>query len=159
MISSAQCAFEVRSCSEPLRRTGARGLDDDMRLNALISAVVVTAIVGCNEKVLDYRGAGLHIDTLPTNEVVNIYRATLAGAFTLNDPTLSILVDPVLLPRRSGLSGGDTMPPTLVSALQSSGLVRGVCRVPIQNTRMPLICRSDRSGYVVRFSQPFALGN
>jgi hypothetical protein len=128
-------------------------------MRKLISVLGLGATLGCNEKVIDYRGNGLRVDSLPTNELVNVYRATLAGSFTLGDPTLSILVDPVLLPRSSGLSGGDTMPPELVSALQRDGLVRGVCRVPIQNTRMPLICRSDKAGYVVRFSQPFALGN
>ena len=49
------------------------------------------------------------------------------------------------------------MPPGLVSALQSQGVVRGVCRVPIQKTRMPLVCRSDKAGYVVRFSPPYAI--
>ena len=89
---------------------------------------------------------------------MDIYRAALGGAFTLSDPTLSVLVDPIYLPRSSGLVGGDTMPPVLVSALQSSGVVRGVCKVPITATRVPLICRNaERAGYVARFSQPFAM--
>ncbi len=115
--------------------------------------------MGCNEKVVDYRGAGLRVDTLPTDEIVNVYRAALAGSFTLTDPGLSLLVDPVLLPRASGLSGGDTMPPELVSKLQRTGLVRGVCRVPLHNTPMPLVCRADQAGYVVRFSPPYAMAN
>jgi hypothetical protein len=128
-------------------------------MRRLIASVIVAATLGCNERVVDYRGAGLHVDTLPTDDIVNIYRATLAGSFTLTDRSLSLLIDPVLLPRSSGLSGGDTMPPELVSKLQHTGLVRGVCRVPIRNTPMPLVCRADEAGYVVRFSPPYAMGS
>jgi hypothetical protein len=89
--------------------------------------------------------------------MVAVYRAALAGSFTLNDPSLSILVDPTLLPREAGLAGGDTMSSALLAALRG-GLVKGTCKVPVRNTRMPLICRAERAGYVARFSEPFALG-
>src|SRR5918998_580270 len=49
-----------------------------------------------------YRGRGLAVDTLPVNDVVRIYRAALAGSFTLSDPALSLLLDPTLLPRGEG---------------------------------------------------------
>jgi hypothetical protein len=89
--------------------------------------------------------------------MVAVYRATLAGSFTLRDPTLSILVDPIYLPRSSGLVGGDTMPPAVLSALRASGVALGVCKVPVAASAVPLVCQADLPGYVARFSQPFAM--
>jgi hypothetical protein len=112
----------------------------------------------CSRGSVAYRGTGLQVDTLPVSDMVAVYRATLAGSFRLDDPSLSILVDPKFLPRDAGLARGDTMPSALLNALRSGGLAKGTCQVPVQNTRMPLICRADRAGYVVRFSEPFKLG-
>lgn len=112
----------------------------------------------CERGQSEYRGVGLRVDTLPAGDIVGIYRATLAGGFRLNDPTLSILVDPTLLPRTSGLAGGDTMPPEVLAELRRGGLVKGTCRVPLRSTRAALICRAELAGYAVRFSQPFTLG-
>jgi hypothetical protein len=112
---------------------------------------------GCPREPEAYRGAGLKVDTLPVNDIVRVYRATLAAAFTLGDPSLSLLLDPVLLPRGEGLAGGDTMPAAVRSALQRDRLVQGTCQVPMQKTREPLVCRAARPGYVVRLSPPFAL--
>jgi hypothetical protein len=105
-----------------------------------------------------YRGAGLKVDTLTPNDVVGVYRATLDAAFGLGDPSLSLLVDPILLPRGAGLTGGDTMPAAIRSALQRQGLVKGTCQVPLERTATPLVCPAKRPGYVVRLSEPFALG-
>jgi hypothetical protein len=130
------------------------------RRTLIPAALIVSAAIasGCAREQVDYRGAGLPVDTLPVSEVVGIYRATLAGAFRLDDPTLSILVDPVLLPRASGLASGDTMPPDVLAALRRGGLVKGTCKVPVRNTRAALICRAELAGYAVRFSEPFTLG-
>jgi hypothetical protein len=105
-----------------------------------------------------YRGAGLVVATLPPNDAVPVYRAALAGSFTLDDPTLFILADPTYLPRSAGLSGGDSLPSQLIAALRQSGLVKGTCTVPVRNTREPLICPAERAGYAVRFSEPYAMG-
>jgi hypothetical protein len=105
-----------------------------------------------------YRGPGLEVASLPPDDVVGVYRATLAAAFNLGDPGLSLLVDPVLLPRGEGLAGGDSMPPAIRSLLQRDGLVKGTCQVQVEKTRTPLVCRAGRPGYVVRFSAPLALG-
>jgi hypothetical protein len=112
---------------------------------------------GCAREPEAYRGAGLRVDTLPLNDVVRVYRATLGASFRLDDPALSLLVDPVLLPRGEGLVGGDTMPPAVRTALQRHRLVKGTCQVPLERARTPLVCRADRPGYVVRLSAPFAL--
>jgi len=113
---------------------------------------------GCAPSTPDYRGTGLHVDTLSTPDLVGVYRATLAGSFTLGDPSLSILVDPVLLPRAASLAGGDTMPADVLAGLRRENIVQGLCKIPVRATKMPLICRAERAGYVVRFSEPFALG-
>jgi hypothetical protein len=124
---------------------------------ALICLAWAGITFGCAREPEAYRGAGLRVDTLPLNDVVRVYRATLAAAFRLDDPALSLLVDPILLPRGVGLVGGDTMPSAVRSALQRHRLVKGTCEVPVQRTRTPLVCRADRPGYVVRLSAPFAL--
>ena len=130
-----------------------------MRLTeAAYMAVVAALACGCANPEPDYRGKGLHVDTLSTADMVGVYRATLAGSFNLGDPSLSILVDPVLLPRSATLAGGDTMQAGVLSALRQNNVVQGLCKIPLHATKMPLICRAERAGYVVRFSPPYALG-
>ncbi|MEX2177446.1 MAG: hypothetical protein WD801_01970 [Gemmatimonadaceae bacterium] len=118
-------------------------------------ASVATA---CGKPQTDYRGAGLSEAPLPLDDVVSIYQTALAASFTLRDPNLSILLDPTLLPRSAGLAGGDSVPAELVAALRGRGLVKGMCRVQEQKSRIPLVCRAERAGYVARFSEPLALG-
>jgi len=127
-------------------------------LSALLVGVWIASACG-PDKPSAYRGAGLQVATLPANEVVPIYRAALAGSFMLDDSTLFILADPTYLPRAAGLTGGDSVPVQLLAALRQSGLVKGMCTVPVRNTREPLICPAERAGYAVRFSQPYAMGN
>jgi hypothetical protein len=127
-------------------------------LRRMLVCLACAGVLGCPREPEAYRGRGLRVDTLPVNDVVRVYRAALAGSFTLDDPSLSLLVDPMLLPRGMGLAGGDSMPPAVRSALQRHRLVKGTCRVPLQRTPTPLVCRAERPGYVVRLSPPFALG-
>jgi hypothetical protein len=118
----------------------------------------VGVALACAREPAAYRGPGLQVATLPVNDVASVYRAALGATFTLCDPSLSLLVDPVLLPRTEGLAGGDTMPAEIRSTLLRRGLVKGTCQVPLQRTPAPLVCRAERPGYVVRLSAPFALG-
>lgn len=124
----------------------------------LIAFAAVAIASGCAPEPVAYRGRELDVATLAANDVASAYRAVLGAAFTLGDPALSLLIDPVLLPRAEGLAGGDTMPPDVRSALHRRGLVKGTCQVPVQRAPTPLVCRADRPGYVVRLSAPFALG-
>jgi hypothetical protein len=105
-----------------------------------------------------YRGAGLDVANLPVADAVAVYRAALGGSFTLGDPSLSILVDSLLLPREPGLAGGTPMPAELRSALRNAGLSKGSCTIPVTRTREPLVCEAQRAGYAVRMSDLFALG-
>lgn len=105
-----------------------------------------------------YRGAGLEVANLPVADAVAVYRAALGGSFTLDDPSLSILVDSLLLPREPGLAGGTPMSPELRSALRAAGLSKGTCTIPVTKARDPLVCEALRAGYAVRVSDLFALG-
>lgn len=105
-----------------------------------------------------YRGGKLPTAPLSVSDAVGVYRATLGGSFTLGDPSLSILVDPTLLPRTPGLAGGDAMSPETLAALRANGVAQGNCTVPVQKARDALVCPAARAGYAVRFSAPFALG-
>lgn len=128
------------------------------RLFSLLFVACAAAALACSPAEDAYRGLGLHVDTLSLSDRVATYRATLGASFSIDDPRLSLLADPWFLPRTAGLAGGDSMPADLLAALRRNGLVTGTCRVPLKNTRLPLICRAERAGYVVRFSEPFALG-
>lgn len=128
------------------------------RRYAPLLGLIAAIAAACDPPSVAYRGAGLQVDTLPPIDLVAVYRATLAGSFTLDDPTLSLLVDPLLLPRSATLAGGDTMPAAIVAGLRATGVVQGVCKLPVRTTRMPLVCRAERPGYVARFSEPFKLG-
>jgi hypothetical protein len=121
----------------------------------LLSALVAAA---CSREPSAYRGEGLEVAPLPVHDRVAIYRAALGGSFGLDHPYLSLLVDPVFLPRVPGLIGGDSMPSALLSALRGDGVVLGMCTVPVKYLKSPLICRAERDGYVVRLSDLFALG-
>jgi hypothetical protein len=74
------------------------------------------------------------------------------------DPSLSLLIDPVYLPRAEGRAGGATVAPALVARMKERGTVRGTCQIPRDSTRTVPLCPAPISGYVVRFSEIFALG-
>lgn len=113
---------------------------------------------GCGTRDEDaYRGARLEVAALPVNDLVGIYRAALDGPFTMGDPSLSILVDTLWLPRGMGLAGGTAMPPAVRTALQDAGVVQGTCTVPVTKGREALVCPAPRAGYAVRLSEPFAV--
>src|SRR5437762_797877 len=127
------------------------------RARQVFRLLLVAGVAACEREQLAYRGTGHNVAALSVPDRAAVYRAALGGAFTLNDTTLWLLADPVALPRSSGLAGGDTLPADLMTTLRNSGLVKGTCHVPVRNTGVPLICRAERSGYVVRFSDPFTI--
>jgi hypothetical protein len=139
-----------------LRRYGMKRFDRPRTACVVIGLWCVA--IGCAREPQAYRGAGLHVDSLPPVDVARVYRAALGAAFTLRDPALSLLLDPLLLPRGEGLVGGDPMPSAVHSILARDLLVKGTCQVPPERTPAPLVCRAARPGYVVRLSAPFALG-
>lgn len=128
------------------------------RLAGGVLLILASLTGACERPIPEYRGTGMPVDTLPLRDVVSIYRAALAGSFDVRDPTLSILIDPVYLPRSSDLAGGDTIPSDVIAALRATGVVQGTCALQVERMRVPLVCRAERAGYVARFSPPFALG-
>jgi hypothetical protein len=133
--------------------------DRPRRSRMLVLLGVVACVTGCRaDEMPAYRGAGLEVARLPLNDAVAVYRAALGGSFTMGDPSLSILVDSLLLPREPGLQGGTPVSPELRAALKAAGISRGTCSIPVTRTRQPLICEAERAGYAVRLSDLFALG-
>jgi hypothetical protein len=125
----------------------------------LIAFACAGIAFGCAAEVEPtYRGGRLDVAKLPPNDVAGAYLAAMGASFGLDEPGLSILVDPLLLPRSEGLAGGDSMPAAVRSALRRYRFVKGTCQVPVERNRTPLVCRAALPGYVVRFSAPFALG-
>jgi hypothetical protein len=117
------------------------------------------SIGGCREaEPPAYRGGTLAVASASPQQTAEMVLAAIGGAFSVNDPTLRILIDPVWLPRIAGLAGGDSMPANVVAAIRSFDVVGGTCQVPVTSQRTALVCRADRPGYVVRLSQPFQLG-
>lgn len=124
----------------------------------MLRSALLAAVVACTTEEVEYRGPNLQPADLPASDVVAIYRAVAGGSLQIDNPDLSILVDPLFLPRSPGLAGGDSIPADLLRALRSAGWVKGVCSIPVTPQRDPLRCDAVRSGYVARFSPSFALG-
>jgi hypothetical protein len=123
----------------------------------LLFALLALACRGAEES-NDFRGRGLSVLTLPPSDQASVYRAGVAAAFHLDDPGLSLLLDPRYLPRESGLGPGPRMPDEVSRAVRAQGTVRGTCQAPPQGTKKTLSCQAEFPGYVVRFSEVFGLG-
>ena len=102
------------------------------------------------------RGRGLKPAALSDLERSNVYNAALRATFDMDDPALSLLLDPRFLPLKPGVGLGTPMPGGLTSTLRGRGIVKGTCSVPTAGTRKTLLCNAERPGYVVRFSDIFA---
>ena len=102
------------------------------------------------------RGRGLQPATLSNVDRASVYNAALRAMFDMDDPALWLLLDPRLLPRGSGVGAGPPMPGGLSSTLRGQGIVKGTCVAPSSGAKKTLLCRAERPGYVVRFSDVFA---
>jgi hypothetical protein len=102
------------------------------------------------------RGRGLQPAPLSPPIVAAVYGAAVRGAFEVDDPSLSLLLDPRELPRTVGLDAGARLPDAVVSAMRDRGIIKGTCEPPLAGRRTPR-CAAARPGYVVRFSPVFAL--
>ena len=117
----------------------------------------LTVLLACGEDRSNYaRGRGLEVAPLPATDQAKIYTAALGGAFDLG-PGLSLLVDTAMLGRLSGERPGGVLGADVRAELRASGVTQGEC-VPQRRapTRTP-ICGADVPGYVVRFSDVFAM--
>ena len=119
--------------------------------------LLLTFLVACGEDTSRYaRGRGLTVAQLPAADQAKIYAAALGGAFDLG-PGLSLLVDTAMLGRLSGERPGGALGADVRASLRGTGVTKGECqpqrRAP---TRTP-VCRAELPGYVVRFSDVFAM--
>jgi hypothetical protein len=122
----------------------------------LIATLILGAACARDEKANHARGSGLEPASLSPATQAAIYEAALRGAFELEDPTLSLLLDTRELPRTVGLGGATRVPETVVRELRRRGTVDGMCTPPITTTGTPN-CKAERPGYVVRFSPIFRM--
>jgi hypothetical protein len=104
------------------------------------------------------RGNALQVAPLSVNEQAAVNAAALRAAFDLQ-PGLSLLMDPVFLPRTAGRAGGTPVPASLVARLRELGLTRGTCEPPRNAPTKVPECRAELPGYVVRFSEIFSRGD
>ena len=128
-----------------------------MNLHTARKVLWLAVLVACGEDVSKYaRGRGLEVAQLSAAERAKIYAASLGGAFDL-DPGLSLMVDTTMLTRVGGEAPGGALGADVRAALRGTGVTKGECapqrRAP---TRTP-VCRTDVPGYVVRFSDVFAM--
>jgi hypothetical protein len=100
------------------------------------------------------RGRGMQPAALPADARARVYEAALGAAFDLG-PSLTLLLDPRLLPRTAGIAGGEAVDADLVAALRRRGVVQGTCEPPTDGTRQTPRCEARAAGYVVRFSDVF----
>jgi hypothetical protein len=104
-----------------------------------------------------FRGPGLKVAPLEVNQQAAVNAVVVHAAFN-PDPSLSLLLDPVYLPRTEGSAGGTPVAPALIARMREQGIVRGTCQPARDSTRTVPLCPAPLSGYVVRFSEILGLG-
>jgi hypothetical protein len=128
-----------------------------MNSPSLRKVVALGVLLACGEDTSKYaRGRGLQVAQVSAVDRARIYAAALGGAFDLG-PGLSLLVDTTMLTRLGGERPGEPLGHDVRRELRGTGVTKGEC-VPRRRaaTRTP-VCRADIPGYVVRFSDVFAM--
>jgi hypothetical protein len=124
---------------------------------AFRKVLALVLLVACGEDTSKYaRGRGLQVAQLAATDRAKIYAAALGGAFDLG-PGLSLLVDTTMLSRLSGERPGGSLGDDVRGALRGTGVTRGECVPQRRAPRRTPVCKAAIPGYVVRFSDVFAL--
>lgn len=119
--------------------------------------LALAVLAACGEDVGKYaRGRGLEVAQLPAAERAKIYAAALGGAFDVG-PGLSLLVDTSMLTRTSGERPGATLGADVRGALRGTGVTKGECAPQRRAATRTPVCGAELPGYVVRFSDVFAM--
>jgi hypothetical protein len=126
---------------------------------SIASAALLAVCASCAEETgpAQVRGAGLQLATLDVAQQAAVNAAVAHAAFD-PDPALSLLADPVYLPRTAGREGGGSVAPALIARMKQQSVVRGTCQTPREGPRAVPVCPAALPGYVVRFSEIFQLG-
>lgn len=103
------------------------------------------------------RGPGLTNAKLDVPQQAAVNAAAINASFN-PDPDLSLLVDPVYLPRSAGRQGGASVAPALIARMKQQGTIRGTCQTSRDAAKTVPLCPASISGYVVRFSEILGLG-
>jgi hypothetical protein len=128
-----------------------------MNSSAFRKVLGLVLLIACAEDTSKYaRGRGLQVAQLPASDQAKIYAAALGGSFDLG-PGLSLLVDTTMLSRMSGEQPGGSLGPDVRGALRGTGVTRGECAPQRRAPRRTPVCKASIPGYVVRFSDVFAL--
>jgi hypothetical protein len=119
--------------------------------------ILLAACGPSDDGALQARGPGLEVASLDVDQEAAVNAAAVSAAFNPG-PALSLLIDPVYLPRSEGRQGGASVAPALIARMKQRGTVRGTCQTPRESARTVPTCPAPMSGYVVRFSQIFQRG-
>jgi hypothetical protein len=122
----------------------------------VLPAVMLLACRGSKETPA-FRGPGLKVAPLEVSQQAAVNAAAIRASFD-PDPSLSLLLDPVHLPRTEGYAGGTPLAPALIARMRQQGVVRGTCQPSRDSTRTVPLCPAALPGYVVRFSEILGLG-
>ena len=130
-----------------------------MRRSIAHAAALLAICAACakEEGPIQVRGTGLQLAALDVAQQTAVNAAVLSAAFD-PDPSLSLLADPVYLPRTAGHTGGGSVAPALIARMKQQGIVRGTCQTPREGPRAVPVCPAALPGYVVRFSEVFQIG-
>ena len=121
-----------------------------------VLALVLLVACGGEDTSKYARGRGLQVAQLSAADRATIYAAALGGAFDL-DPGLSLLVDTAMLARLGGERPGGALGVDVRGALRGTGVTKGECVPQRRAAARTPVCRADIPGYVVRFSDVFAM--
>jgi hypothetical protein len=122
-----------------------------------LSLLALLACSGSDDGPPAFRGPGLKVAPLDVAQQAAVNTVAVRAAFN-PDPSLSLLIDPVYLPRTEGTAGGTAVPPALIARMREQGTVRGTCQPARDSTRTVPLCPASLAGYVVRFSEILGLG-
>ena len=130
-----------------------------MRRSIAAAAALLAISAACSKDdgPIQVRGSGLQLAALDVAQQAAVNAAAVRAAFD-PDPALSLLADPVYLPRTAGKEGGGSVAPALIARMKQQGVVRGTCQTPREGPRAVPVCPAALPGYVVRFSEIFQLG-
>jgi len=123
-------------------------------------AVCLLALLACNsgdDGLPAARGPGLKVAKLEIPQQAAVNAAAVSASFN-PDPNLSLLIDPVYLPRTAGREGGASVAPALIARMKQQDVIRGTCQTPRDAQKSVPLCPAPMSGYVVRFSEILGLG-
>jgi hypothetical protein len=126
---------------------------------SLPCALLSLALVACggDDALPAARGPGLTNAKLDVPQQAAVNAAAINASFN-PDPNLSLLIDPVYLPRTAGRQGGASVAPALIARMKEQGTIRGTCQTPRDAAKSVPLCPAPISGYVVRFSEILGLG-